>query len=334
MPKVLSRVLNAPAWPPSLALLLAGWMCVVGGCGRHPKAAGEAPTPSLPPAALLVEQQVSGAILGKTLRSPSALAVDDRGVLYLIDAGNKRVIWFDAHLMPVRDFSGEGGTFGRLSEPTYLTVDSDGTLWISDSGHRVLVQCSDRLEYLGEIEPGDEQAPQELGRPAGVAVTGFGEIWVADADNNRIVVLNALGQVDHFVGDFGYAGGALRRPAKLLLVDQDQIYVCDTDNRRIVVYDDRGSLVSEIEHPALENPVAVAIDGHGRLWVLDQSSGKVHCFNQDGYYITTLGPLLSGTDRVLSRPSDLAFTSDGRLVISDTGNDRLLVCQILAGVEP
>jgi len=305
---------------------------VVGGCGKHPEAASEAVTPSLPPAALLVEQQISGVILGKTLKSPSALAVNDRGVLYLIDAGNRRVIWFDVHLTAVRDFSGEGGTFGRLSEPTYLTVDADRTVWITDSGRRLLVQCSDKLEYLGEIEPRDEQAPLELGRPAGIAVTGFGEIWVADSDNNRIVVLDVLGQVSHFVGDFGYAGGALRRPAKLLLGNQDQIYVCDTENRRIVIYDDRGSLVREIEHPALENPVAVAIDSHGRLWALDKSSGRIHCFSRDGQYLTSLGPIVSGTDRALAHPSDLAFTSDGRLVISDTGNDRLLVCQILSSI--
>ncbi|MCX6834993.1 MAG: NHL repeat-containing protein [candidate division Zixibacteria bacterium] len=281
----------------------------------------------------MVEQQVSGAILGKTLKSPSALAVGERGNLYLIDAGNKRVVWFDAHLTPVRDFSGEGGTSGRLSEPTGLTVDAQGTLWITDSGRRLLVRCSDKLEYVGEIDPKDDQAPQELIRPAGIAITDFGEIWVADSDNNRIAVLDVLGQIDHFVGDFTYPGGALRRPSKLLYDRHDKIYVCDTDNRRIVVYDDRGSLIMEIEHPALEDPVAVALDGHGWIWTLDQNSGRVHCFNQDGHYLTTLGPIVSGTEQPLVRPSDLAFTPDGRLVISDTGNNRLLVCQFLYGIQ-
>jgi sugar lactone lactonase YvrE len=307
---------------------------VAGGCVRHPKEASEITTPALPPAALVVEQQFSGAILGKTLKSPSALAVNDHGAMYLIDAGNKRVIWFDAHLTPIRDFSGEGGTFSRLSEPTYLAIDADRTLWITDSGRRVLVQCSERLDYLGEIEPKDEQSPSELGDPAGVAVTGFGGIWVTDSDNNRIVVLDALGKVSEFVGDFGYAGGPLRRPGKLLLVNQDQIYACDTENRRIVVYNDRGSLIKEIVHPVIENPVAVAIDGHGWVWTLDKNSGRIHCFDRDGHYLTSLGPIVSGTDQALARPSDLAFTPDGRLVISDTDNNRLLVCQILSGIQP
>jgi sugar lactone lactonase YvrE len=308
-------------------------LCVTGGCSGHQKAATEEATPSLPPAALLVEQQIIGAVLGKTLKSPTALAVGERGTLYLIDAGNKRIVWFDARLTPVRDFSGEGGTSGRFSEPTHLTVDAEGTLWITDSGRRVLVQCSDKLEYVGEVELKDDQEPQELVRPAGIAVTDFGEIWVADTDNNRIVVLDVLGQVDHFVGDFTYPGGALRRPSKLLSDRHDNIYVCDTDNRRIVIYNDRGSMVREIKHPALEDPVAVAIDGHGWLWTLDQSSGKVHCFNQEGHYLTALGPIVSGSDQPLVRPSDLAFTPDGRLVISDTGNNRLLICQFLYGIE-
>ena len=90
----------------------------------------------------------------------------------------------------------------------------------------------------------------------------------------------------------------------------------------------------QIEHPALEHPVAVAVDSHGWVWALDGNSGRLHCFDRDGQYLASLGPIVSGTDRALARPSDLAFTSDGRLVISDTGNDRLLVCQILSGIQP
>jgi len=329
-----SRFLISLAGYSTLVLFLGGLLSVSGGCGKHPKTADEEAPAVLPPAALLVEQQVSGMILGSTLRLPTALVVSDKGTVYLIDSGNRRVIWFDSHLTPVRDFYGGGGSSGRLSEPAYLTVDSDGTLWITDHGSRLLTQCSDRLEYIAEIEPEDENAPMELIHPTGIAVTGFGDIWIGDLLNSRIAVLDAAGQVAQYVGDFGYAGGALNHPGKLLIDDKGKIYVCDTDNRRIVVYDDRGSLINEIKHSALENPVAVTLDGYRRLWVLDKFSGRVHCFDRDGAYVASLGPMVSGTDQPLKHPSDLVFVPDGRLVISDTGNDRLLVCQVLSGVNP
>ena len=329
-----SRLLSVRQGSFPLALFLAGCLGVSAGCGKQPKVENEeGALPSLP-TALLLEQQVSGTILGKTLKSPSALASDDRGALYLIDAGNRRAIWFDARLSPIRDFSGEGSSTGRLSDPVFLSVDADHTVWITDAGRGVLVQCSDKLEFMAEIEPKDEETPQQVFDLAGIAVVDFGEVWLADKNNNRIAVLDALGQVKYYVGDFGYAGGSLRQPGKLLLSRRNHIYVCDTENRRIVIYDDRASFLGEIKHPVLERPAAVAVDRFDRPWILDTDSGRLHCFDEKGEYLASLGPIVSGTDRSLSRPSDLAFTLDGRLVISDTGNDRLLICRILTDTQP
>ena len=333
MPDIISWFLRIchRAFLPALAVVTC--FTGVGGCGKPTQVAREtAPAPSIP-TALVVESQISGAILGKPLKSPSALATARSGALYLLDSGNKRVIWLDSRFTPIRDYRGQGGISGSFSEPKYLTVDNEQYVWISDAGHRKLVQCSDKLEYVGETDLGGVDAGQNFGHPAGIAVTGFGDIWVADSDNNRIAVFDAQGQIDFIVGDFGYPGGALRRPAKLLLDRHDRIIVCDSDNRRIVTYDDRGGLFSETEHSVFEEPVATVLDSSDQLWVLDKSAGQIHCFDPNGRLLATLGPVVSGTDRPLARPSDIAFTLDGRMVVSDTGNDRVLVCRILTASE-
>lgn len=309
-----------------LAISLASLLAVVG-CAGGPKLAEKTAAPQ-DPNALTLDKIISGSIFGRLLKTPDALVVDRRGSVYLLDTGNKRVVWFNQELAPVRDFAGQGSETGRLSEPRGLCVDPVDNVWISDCGGKRLIQCNSQLEYAAELEFRDESDEFQLGRPGSLAVTTFGELWVADLDNHRIAVLDQVGQISQLVGDAGSPGGQMYRISKVITDSHDRIYVCDRGNQRVVVYDDRGGLVLEIKHAVLLDPVSIALDPDEHIWVLEQDSGKLHCFNKDGRYLSSMGPLVSGADQPLGRPSDLGFLPDGRLVIVDTGHDRLMVCRV------
>jgi len=321
----LSRLLTI-----NIALVASASLLFLDACGGKPKPGREVIETSAVPVALVLDKEISGQILGQTLKAPASLAVDRRGAFYAIDAGNNRVIWFNRSLVPVRDYGGQGSAMGRFAEPRYLTVDADQNVWVSDFGRRRLVQCSEQLEFIGEIDLRDDADPLRLGRPGGVLVTGFGEIWVVDTDNDRIAVLDPLGQIDHFMGDFGYPGGPIRQATKLTSDGQDFIYVCDAGNRRIMVYDDRGGVVRKLDHPVLQSPHALAVDPFQRTWILERDSGKLHCFSREGEYLATVGPIVTGAAQPLSRPADLVFLLDGRVVVADTGHDRMLVCRLMS----
>jgi len=314
----------------SIAPVASASLFLLGACGGKPKPGREIVGTPAAPAALILDKEISGQILGQTLKAPASLAVGRRGALFAIDAGNNRVIWFNRDLAPVRDYGGQGSPMGRFAEPRYLTVDVDQNVWVSDFGRRRLVQCSEQLEFIGEIDLRDDADPFSPGRPGGVLVTGFGEIWVVDTDNDRITVLDPLGEIDHFVGDFGYPGGPLRQATKLTSDGRDYIYVCDAGNRRVMVYDDRGGVVRKLDHPVLESPHSVAVDPFQRIWILERDAGTLHCFSREGSYLATVGPIVSGADRPLSRPADLVFLPDGRVVVADTGHDRMLVCRLMS----
>ena len=79
------------------------------------------------------------------IRSPSGLAIDEAGCLYVAERGNDRVrkICPDGTAMTVAGvgiaaFSGDGGpsTSAHLDSPSGITVDRMGNLYIADTGNR------------------------------------------------------------------------------------------------------------------------------------------------------------------------------------------------------
>ena len=74
--------------------------------------------------------------------------------------------------------------------------------------------------------------------------------------------------------------------------------------------------------------MAVTIDGH-YMWVLDGASGEVYCFYDYSKLIFRTGPTLQGNVKALKEPSDIAVLADGRLVITDSGNNRILICRVM-----
>ena len=324
MPHVLSRLLNRSDLTALVVLPVLIW-----GCGGRTQPAEEQSSHRSIPVALVLEKEIRGKISGESIKAPTGVAVDRRGTLFLVDSGSNRVIWFNADLVALRTIEGATSRGGLFDEPRSVTVDEDLNIWVADAGNRRLVQYSERLEYIDEIDLHDDNAPLSFGHPDGIAVSRFGETYVADSDNERIAVLNTFGEIDRFVGDFGHPGGSLNEPAGMTIDRHDHLYVCDAGNRRVMLYDDRGGVIREIAHETLMEPGAVALDRGGRVWVLDRVTSLIHCFAVDGELVATIGPMISGVMNALRSPSGLAFTTEGYLAISDTGNDRLLICRIM-----
>jgi len=323
----LSRFLRRVPHERVACLVLLGVLLT--GCGSKPDPASEQSREVRVPVALLLEHEIKGDVFGRTIKSPTGVVIDRRGGIFLADTGNDRVIWFNSDFTPLRDIGGRGNVSGLFDEPQYLTVDEDLNLWVSDAGNRRLCQYSDRLEYINETDLRDEEASLRFGRPSGVAVTDFGEVWVCDYVNDQIAVLDNFGRIDRIVGGFGYTGGQVKKPAKVFSDRNDDLYVCDAGNQRIVVYDENGGFIREVTHPAFMEPRGAAFDRHDRLWVLDSRSALIYNYSTTGHFLSTVGPNVAGTDRPIKTPSDLGFTPAGHLVISDTGNNRLLICRIL-----
>ena len=117
---------------------------------------------------------------------------------------------------------------------------------------------------------------------------GEGNLFIADTDNNRIVVLNkyysAIATISEYVDDYGREQtfknpqGVFVTDPKISVDGRKLIYVCDTGNARIVVFDGEYNYVKTLEKPesALLNaeafkPSSIAVDKYGRIFIVSLS---------------------------------------------------------------
>ena len=307
--------------------ILAGAIAFLLFCNKpsHVRTSETAPTHI--PVAVIVEQKLSGTVLGTPLRNPFGVAVDLRGRLYCVDAGNNRIILFKQDLTPVSEIGGTGSTSRLLGKLTFVTVDNDLNILVTDESNQRIVRFDSRLNLVDEIPFYDTEDPLKFGYPSGIGLTGYGEMWVADREFNRIAVFNNVGQFDTFVGDFGYSGGQLLVPMKIVN-DDGQFIVCDAGNSRLMVYDVYGNFIRDIRDDQFDFPGSVVVDREG-MWVLDSNSKQLLYLNKKGKLLFQTGPQLPGTSLSLQAPSDIAMLPDHRLIITDSGNNRLVVGRIV-----
>lgn len=118
--------------------------------------------------------------------------------------------------------------------------------------------------------------------PKDLVVDADNNVYIADAKNNRIVVLDRYYKlkftIETFVNEYGI-DDELTNPAGVFVTD-DMIYVCDTDANRIVTFDKEGNYDHIIPQPestlfdddAVYKPVAVAVDQYGRIFVVSSTT--------------------------------------------------------------
>lgn len=308
--------------------LFSIFIIVTVGCHRMSKSGQESKTAQRP-LGIVLEKTIDGDVLGQRLSRPCGIVSDNTGNIFLVDSGNNRILKLDRNLEPVREAGGFGGSEGLLNSPTYLAIDNNLSLYVSDAGNQRISIFDSRLHYVSKIDLVDPDDPLKFGRPSGVMINDYGELWVADADNSRIPVFNSYGNFDRFVGDVEAYSGLLLTPTGIERDNNGNAFVSDVGNSRLIKFNSFGVHLANIGEDVLDKPSGIAIDWHGNIWVVDAGLPAVLCFDRKGNLLYSEGRYGKEGDYSLSQPCDLTILPDGRIVVSDTGNSRLLIYRIL-----
>ncbi len=129
---------------------------------------------------------------------------------------------------------------------------------------------------------------------------------VAVAQNGEILALNRGENSWNPKGGFkGFKRELIRKPAVLVI---DPVH---------------GGIVGSWGRDLFFMPHQISVDPSGNIWIVDCGQNKVFKFDPSGQLLLTLG----GARAAFDMPTDVAFLSDGRLVISDGYvNTRLVLC--------
>ncbi len=109
-------------------------------------------------------------------------------------------------------------------------------------------------------------------------------VYIADKDNNRIVVLNKYYSCIHIIDGYTDKSGnwqTFNKPQGVFVTsslggstEQSLIYICDTLNMRVVVFDRDFNYVRTLDEPKSAllregafKPMAIAVDLYGRLFI-------------------------------------------------------------------
>lgn len=106
--------------------------------------------------------------------------------------------------------------------------------------------------------------------------------------------------------------------ARMAWNGKDTIYGVDSESKSIVRIQN-GVSAGEIKVQDL-NPVGVAIDKSGVLWVLDKNNRRVVKLDESGAVLSSIGSKGSQKGQI-DDPTDIAIASNGNIYIADRGNN-------------
>ena len=151
-------------------------------------------------------------------------------------------------------------TYEELRGPVDAVALPDGALLVVEQGANRLVRITrDGMRAVF--------GPKDLDAPQAVATLPAGGYAVSDTGNDRVVVLDADGEL---LGTFGDRD-TLRRP-RGLAATADRIYVAGGWSGTVEVFDHGG--VRQASFAGLVYPVGVALDEDGLAYVVDGRSPR------------------------------------------------------------
>jgi hypothetical protein len=314
---------------------------------------------------------------------PQDVATDGAGNLYIADGGNTirkitpaGVVTTLAGMAGVAGSADGTGAAARFNYPLGVATDSAGDVYVADfyndtirkvTPTGVVTTLAGTAGMTGSADGMGVAA--RFYSPHGVAVDGFGNVYIGDTDNDIIRKITPAGMVTTLTGlplDYGSADGkgaaaSFDDPSAVATDSSGNVFVADFRNLTIRKVTPTG-VVSTLAGTAgmsgsvdgtgaaarFEGPVGVAADSAGNVYVADTFndansgtySATIRKITPAGVVSTFAGTAgtsgsVDGTGAAarFSNPQGLATDSAGNLYVADSGNCTIRKISPSAGVS-
>jgi cysteine-rich repeat protein len=215
-----------------------------------------------------------GSAVLASFASPSGIALDTGGNLFIADSDNQRIRRVDVAGSTVSTVAGGGiagigdgssSFWARLNTPWAVVCDANGTMFVlecwGDRVRRIDGVTGIITTFAGNGNPGSSgdgglATAAELGIPYAIALDHDGNLLVADTGNHKVRRVDALTGIitsivgvgtAGFSGDDGLGADAqLNQPGGVVVDSAGNLMVADTHNHRVRRVDAQTGVISTI----------------------------------------------------------------------------------------
>ncbi|MBV9123272.1 MAG: hypothetical protein JO112_07945 [Planctomycetes bacterium] len=212
---------------------------------------------------------------------PSGLSIDRDGNLLVSDSHYHCLRVYSPDGVELRKIGGEAGSQpGQFAYVSHAIQDADGYYYVAEFGEnqRISKLAPDGTFVKCWGSPGT--GPGQFSRARALALGPDGNLWVADACNNRIQVFTREGELVRYWGKPGTGPGELGYPYDLAFGKHGELYVVEYGNNRVQKFTAEGQSLgcwggAGREPGRLCMPWGLAVDSQGRVHVLDSENHRV-----------------------------------------------------------
>lgn len=210
---------------------------------------------------------------------------------------------------------------GQFRAPEAVAASVDGqTIYVADTKNSRIVRSTDGgATWTNFVDSTFVKSPQ------GIALAINGDVYVADTKNNRVLRF-AGGDATSMTELVG--GSQLKTPIGLAITTSNTLYIADTKHSRIlqIANADTTNAVSVVTTDT-KTAQGVAVDNDGNLYVADTGNSRILFFASGAgapTLLTTTGAVKKPEGVTVCRFASGPYSADNYLLVSDTGNSRVL----------
>lgn len=166
---------------------------------------------------------------GKHFRAPDDIVFGARGRYYVADAGNGRVVHFDAAGNLAGQWGKKGKGPGEFSTAHSLAIDRQGRVYVGDRGNQRIQVFDGEGKFLAEWTG--------FGNAFGMVIVGGRELIASEGDAHKLI---RLGLADGKVIEQWGGDGSFQLPHMMAAARDGRIYVTEVNGKRVQILKRRG----------------------------------------------------------------------------------------------